>query len=133
MWGIQIQNFLQWNVQWRNQFPDQLPPLHSEAGLFLIEPEEEPWVKNTSEVLDARVLVVAMNDVTQRMNLTDGAFFTPEIFSLDTIQFFSRCPFAHLPFEQTRPFAQTYDPIPKGTHGEFLRHLQAYTQLLRDN
>jgi hypothetical protein len=77
LWGIQLQNFLQSSVQWRSQFPDQLLPLHSEADLFSIEPEQELWVENTSEVLDARVLVVAKNDVTQTMNLTDGAFFTP--------------------------------------------------------
>jgi hypothetical protein len=136
-WGLQIQNFLQSSVQSKNQFQDQLPPLHSEANLFSIEPEQELWevpvVENTSEVLDARVLAVAMTGMKKMMNLIDGAFFTPEIFSLGTAQFFSRCPFARLPFEQTRPFAQTYDPSPKGTHGEFQGHLQAYIQLLRDN
>lgn len=137
---LQIQNFLQSSAQWKSQFPDQPPPLHFEATLSSIEPElgekEAPVVENTAVVPDAKAWVEATSDTKAtrtRTSLTDGAFFTPEIFSLREPSVFSRCPFVHPTFVQTMRFAHLSVENPTETHEEFPKHLQVLPRLVHNN
>lgn len=133
---LQIQNFLQLSAQLKSQFPDQPPPLHFEATLSLIEPEQEaPVVENTAVVPDARAWVEARSDTmgTRRTSLTDGAFFTAEIFSLREPSVFSRRLFVHPTFVQIMRFAHLSVENPTETREEFPRHLQVLPRLVHNN